>query len=173
MIPVDTKNPGELLAQVINLARECHCVDFILPLAFHLLIAHPEAHKIIQALPLSSEDRTIAFSGWFNEVKEQDVDTMHWLMQHDRRAAGLFQNCNSPGDCREVRFNLIQSNFLPIPKVFGLCPWKSLSVTISKHLCGSCVAAAQKSHCEGRERFWQKLPTFFVLPGWEELLQEH
>lgn len=161
----------ERCARAINLARECHCVDFMLPSSFYGVISHPDFHTTTQ--PLSPEDRMVGVSGWSNAVKGQEADTMRWLLyQGYPQTSQLYQGCKSPDRCHETRNHFLRAIFIPIPRIYGLCRWEDWAV-ISQFVCESCFAAAQRSHNEGRERFWQKLPTFFGLPGWDELLREH
>ena len=40
-----------------------------------------------------------------------------------------------------------------------------------KGLCVLCADIGKKSYDEGRQLLWNKLPSFFGLPGWAELLQ--
>lgn len=164
---------GSAYAQVINLARECHCIDFILPTAFYSVIVLAEIHTIVQAIPLSPEDRMIVLLGWANAVKGQKADTLHWWLHHprDEQAAALYQGCITPDHCDKERYRGIYANLVPMPRIFGLVPWNFFS-PLSKEVCESCFAAAQRSHNDGRKQFWQKLPSYFGLPEWSVLLKD-
>lgn len=162
----------EAFARVINLARELHCVDFVLPFVFHAVISHSDFLTIIHTLPLSPDDRMVAVSGWANAVKAQHVDTIHWLVQPEHEAAGLFQECDKSRRCSVVRTLLSQQLLHPIPQILGLSQWEDFFDGSSANLvCKKCFAASQRSHNEGRKRYWQKLPTFFGLPDWTDLLK--
>jgi len=48
---------------------------------------------------------------------------------------------------------------------------ENLNTALIDELCASCAKEAKKKHDAGRRRMWAKLPSYFGLPPWEELLR--
>lgn len=163
---------NDILVKAINLARECLCINSILPVAFYRLITEHEVHTDLLATdsPQSPEDHIIAMAGWYRAVHAQDTLTMRWLLHHDEPPQkNLYQWCPA-GTCQSNRTSVIRSNFLPMPTLYGLSSWKYWPPALGQ--CGSCLAVAEELHNTGRKQFWQKLPSFFKFPAWEELLRD-
>ena len=81
----------------------------------------------------------------------------------------MAENCIEPEDCHYVRRSLIHQ--LEHPSLV-IDPFTEVSFVFDRdapHLCRHCGAALQKSYQIGRKEAWEKLPTIFGLPSWDDL----
>lgn len=155
----------------INLARECRGMDRILPMAFFRLVVGFSFQGILCS-DIPPDDRNIAIVGWESAVQAQAQETMRWLFQLD--SGELYSECLQPENCVFDRMETLKILFTPIPTISdGLSHYDSDGWCDRVVMCESCKTAAKRVHNEGRKAFWRQLPTFFGLPGWDELLKEH
>lgn len=186
---VNTKTPSRLITvkqddlavRAINLARECDCIDFILPTAFYSVISLPDFHKAIQGLALTPEDRMIAVYGFSRAAKYQYLGTMRWLISHDDpeddSIRELYDACMDETHCSRGRSLLIHTRFMPIQMISGLSSWAEWERWFARpeaiSMCPNCLDAAQGSHNSGRDDFWHDLPLICGLTRWDDLLKQN
>lgn len=174
------ENKHAVTRDTINLAREVHCVDYILPSAFHALCCENVHKAILEATRddgskslLSPEDQVIVITGWAKGRDFQRRVSMRWLLSEEELPP-LYEYCmTSPLSCIHARGRLIRSmgHLDAVPPIAALWNWEYLPEEKDK-MCKSCLDVAEFSHTRGREAFWDNLPSFFGLPEWPELLKE-
>jgi len=45
------------------------------------------------------------------------------------------------------------------------------NISLFKKLCGKCAKEARKQHTDGRQKMWDKLPTYFGWSSWDDVLK--
>jgi hypothetical protein len=147
----------------IELAHQFN-ISQILPWAFYGCCYYLTFKQICQPESplrpsLSREDVQTCLVGWQKLVEQQARDTFAWLNSA----------CTSEKSdvCNAARKKLRQ-HFAPLPACKALDPWQPWQ----QGLCKECAADAKVSHEAGRKKIWDKLPLFFGLPSWAQLLRE-
>jgi hypothetical protein len=164
--------PG-LPYDIISLARE-QGLYAILPAVFYIIIIRLDldsAYDPIQrgdgsTAVLSAEDHIMCTRAWWQLIRDQAELTFSWL---DTNGSWKGE-CNFPCITYRNGFRsaLFPVEFPPILDCKALCGWDSDWEDI---LCENCARTAQKLHEDGRAEIWRKLPLYFGLPAWEELLK--
>jgi len=93
--------------------------------------------------------------------------TFSWLV-HDNRPAGAL--CITPASCSNS-CNRIIGNLWTRPLTPVLCFYGFEHFGTINRLCAECNRCAERSHNTGRQQLWLRLPMYFGLPDWSELLQ--
>lgn len=162
-------HPG-LTFDIINLAHE-HGLPHILPAAFYdaclSLDFFRETFRGVRRKDgtlaiLSSEDQKICIQGWAMLIHEQTASTFGWL----RTEGDVF--CSTSAGCLEAKTTLYFAKFSGVPEMVALNDWDK---DYEEDLCERCAMGAKTSQRVGRSKVWNLLPSFFGLPGWEELLK--
>lgn len=122
---------------------------------------HSQNHATIILAP---EDQLACLAAHTAIIEAQAKTTFRWLYE----AEELMSNY-CPEGCYQARQNVISCQFNPLPDLLGLGEWAE---SYSEELCLFCSTAAKEKHSEGRERFWEMLPSIFNLPAWSDLENE-
>lgn len=109
------------------------------------------------------EYQDICIAACFSLLHAQTDYTLAWL---DNAGA---PSCISPRQCQSSRCEIKINIWSPIPLIVGLDDWDD---SWELGLCVACIALAKACHEEGRREIWDRLPSFFGLPPWEELEKE-
>jgi hypothetical protein len=164
--------PG-LYYDVIKLARN-HNIPSILPLALYFCVAcedfQPEL--ILRGIlredgtlaTLSSDDQQACLTGYYNLIRAQAAETFTWLEPNQN--AALFRQCYTPKTCARTRAKLLQGLWHPWPRCIALGSWDD---EWGNDMCKICTSQAITHHNIGRKKIWEKLPSLFGLPIWDEL----
>ncbi|KAJ6449174.1 hypothetical protein DFH09DRAFT_1386125 [Mycena vulgaris] len=176
---IDTWLPPDDFAYhicVIQLVREVD-VPWILPIAFYRLsipfnnlarlIFNGTLYKGISR-SLSAEDQE-SFVRWHSvQTQSATLDILRFLYHPVDPDSG----CISPSECLRERLNamersreVIQINTSVPLHIWDDDEWE----TVEENVCHVCFAALKRKHAEARQAFWDKLPSIYDLPPWEEL----
>lgn len=161
-----------LVFRAITLARETNML-FVLPCAMAICCQSYTIHDILNGVGspdyphmlLSTEDQRACLSGWYDLIHMQAKETFKWLDPHMRDT--LFPDCVSRARCTKARARILYSMSHPISlcNPFSLFVWEMV-------MCVNCTIISKVQHEKGRTNIWNDLPSFFGLPGWDELLKE-
>jgi hypothetical protein len=160
------KDPKSVTVEFIGAIELAHQYDVpqILPWAFYGCCYYLTFKQICQPgspqqPSLSREDVQTCMVGWQKLIEHQSRDTFAWLS-----AA-----CSSEKSevCNATRKKL-RRHFAPVAACKALDPWGPWQ----QGLCLQCAADVKVSHESGRKKIWDKLPSFFGLPSWTQLLKE-
>ncbi|KAF7297739.1 BTB domain-containing protein [Mycena kentingensis (nom. inval.)] len=160
--------PIELLVRAVNLAREVGLFS-ILPSAFYAINDLGCADGIYHEYfgNLNAADQIIALIG---REKMGDLFTdspLQWAHPHDDRIP--CDSCRRESRC-QVELVALQKALLAHGHYLKsiVMPWSGDSDML---LCEECAAAAKSIHEGARVPCWDKIPSCFGLPSWEELLK--
>ncbi|KAF6757799.1 hypothetical protein DFP72DRAFT_224824 [Ephemerocybe angulata] len=169
------KEPG-LVTMIVNCAWECD-IQTVLPMAYLLCTLSPMNHLYdIQTQPkdqgslserLSADALHICIAG-----REKVITAYGDVFQFvDAPRAGN-PDCQNPTACRERALLLSNSLWRPRPKLsYLLLDWNGL-VKEERYLallCPSCLSVCKRGYEQKRNTFWEQVPGYFELPGWEDL----
>jgi hypothetical protein len=168
----EVKVSPDHIIDAINLAKETG-IRSILPFAFFSMM-FLETEVILKGV--SRSDGTVAVLSRTDQelvllAKDpfrlaQENDTFRWLEGVNVPS----RDCSAPYVCARVKdkcmIHLWRSPF-PAP----ILPWLRWETLHRKGLCLSCWAIGEKCYEEGRQLVWNKLPSFFGLPDWADLLK--
>ncbi|KAJ7213122.1 hypothetical protein GGX14DRAFT_620272 [Mycena pura] len=81
-------------------------------------------------------------------------------------------NCSSPQRCDSAKLHWLQSLEASLgngcPGIFSIkFPW----ISFRKAVCETCYSASYNNSNKQRQRIWDKLPSYFDMPSWEELVK--
>lgn len=114
---------------------------------------------------LSKDDQITCLAGWQIILTEQMNTTYTWVdtnPHHDDPFASK--------KCSLIR-QKSKMDLLNPPTIAGLYTFDAAAFDLN-NLCSICLAQAEAMHNTGREELWEKLPSLFDLPPWEELKKE-
>jgi hypothetical protein len=159
------------IIDTINLAKETG-IRSILPFAFFSMMCL-NTEVILKGVRRS--DGTVAvLSRTDQEIVLLAKDPFRLAQEHDPfrwldGAKAPSRDCSTPYVCAKVKDEcMIYLWRSPFPAPI-LPRWETLTWT--KRLCVSCRVIGEKCYEEGRQLIWNKLPSFFGLPDWAELLK--
>lgn len=96
----------------------------------------------------------------------QTLTTFDWLLRDENN---IYNSCKTPKACPLAR-KILKCDIWPSdPELMGLKSWDD---RWNNGMCQRCIEAAMSSHAKGRVKFWEKMPEFFGLPDWNELIKE-
>ncbi|KAJ7612164.1 hypothetical protein FB45DRAFT_940000 [Roridomyces roridus] len=165
--------PGQQghLVSVIQFAREVEAL-WILPDAFYRL-----SSIVLKDLPelLFSQSVFDGQASCFN-VQDQKACLYGHTVQTKASAthiAAIFSadhppDCTTPAVCRQERICAINSMLLAI----STCASIPLDIWCDEDVpktCGVCLTSLQAAHRRARQEFWNRMPSMYGLPPWEEL----
>ncbi|KAF7297679.1 BTB domain-containing protein [Mycena kentingensis (nom. inval.)] len=149
----------DTLSSVVNLAREVGLYS-ILPLAFHAIGSPGETGC---ATELSPSDQIRRLEGHLRVLELPESTTMRWLLPG--HLPGLA--CLRPEQCKATQGKRSAEIMLKIfDRPSFLDHWKA---AWGEGLCKQCVTAAKNVYRAERAKCWEKLPSLFGFPDWEEL----
>ncbi|KDQ56532.1 hypothetical protein JAAARDRAFT_294594 [Jaapia argillacea MUCL 33604] len=104
-----------------------------------------------------------------------------WVMEGERRMDGTIAKLSSDdqrrclggrvnvftGDCTQARKDLFIRLWDPLPEIWALEDWDE---DWSDDLCPACIVDGKERFEAARRTIWDKLPSFFDLPPWNELI---
>ncbi|KAJ7932793.1 hypothetical protein B0H13DRAFT_1701192 [Mycena leptocephala] len=168
--------PGNDIDRIttIQLAHEVD-TPWILPIAFYALSSsHSELgrhifHGIVKngvSACLTDKDQQILAEGHGIQITSTVADIVRFLY-HPLDIEG----CTSSKTCIFKRLQAMENNranfrvnaALPL-EVWGEEEWTGLA-----NLCPACLTVLKQVHQEARQAFWDRLPSMYELPEWEEL----
>lgn len=165
--PITTSNHFEL----VDLARQYGPMD-ILPGVLYVITA---------TVPLKATFRGVHHGGKHPglRIEDQQSCAMAWRTLHDLEKERtfswlyteapnpIFGACSTQDQCHVARAYRLLKMVQPPTNISPFGRWDGV---LGYGMCSSCVAAAQRSHQEGRQNTWEALPSIFGLPGWQELV---
>lgn len=163
---------SNLLLAVIHLARETDNLS-VLPAALYNFCFYYKIRAMIDFFQQSDgtsyamclADQRTVIGGWHSLVEMQTKETFAWLANED-----MFKDiCITDGVCTKSRNRLLLANWHPSPWCIALNAW---APHLEDGQCLGCIAKSKKVHNAGRQNVWNKLPSIFGLPGWEELKKQ-
>ena len=117
---------------------------------------------------LSHGDQTACLAGLYAIYDAQADTTYRWLHK-----ASSSSDCVAPSICEAARHRYLSYAFTRNPPIAGLHQWNTHDDYYEMHhLCKHCSGIAKSEHEAGRQAFWDRLPSLFDLPSWDELLKE-
>jgi hypothetical protein len=153
----------------INLAREEGLVRAI-PYCFVRLSRYPistifngcmRLDRTTAILPVS--DQQIAIVG-IERLRDAIIAEMFGWLNVDKSITG---SCERSA-CLQTRFDHAMTLLKP-PSTLALGRWQP---SWKDGLCMACLASAKEVYEAGRKRVWDKLPSYFALPGWNDMQDE-
>ncbi|KAF7297804.1 BTB domain-containing protein [Mycena kentingensis (nom. inval.)] len=163
----DGISPLGIIVKGVNLARELGIYS-ILPCAFYLIVVAPTVVEDMRGetfAKLAPADQVLCLQGYIALVQTHKETPSQWLSSAQVPSPG----CTSPAACESARKDLlIQLGASAYNVVRVLAPWDEIAAL---KVCSPCRTAGRFAFDAAREKCWQKLPTYFGLPPWEELLK--
>ncbi|KDQ56535.1 hypothetical protein JAAARDRAFT_58838 [Jaapia argillacea MUCL 33604] len=159
--------PGNLL-DVIALAWETKMLS-TLPVAFYCFCLGDDFSTYLlkgkirsdhSTAILSSEDQRRCIFGKEKLIQLQAETSFGWL--HTSSNCGVTRR-----DCEMKKLRLFASLWSPSPELCILDAW---SAEWEVGLCASCIDFGREAFEAGKQGAWSKLPSFFDLPPWNELI---
>ncbi|KAJ7689843.1 hypothetical protein B0H17DRAFT_983461 [Mycena rosella] len=159
---------------VILLAREVDAL-WILPYAFHLLAAsfknggmeifHGGLYKGVP-VNLSREDQQRFLRGYHLQQSATMTEIMGFMFDSFE-----IPGCCTPAICMEERLNAFRyfRETLALNPCIPLNTWDLDDWAVLERMCPTCLAVLKQKHQEARQVLWDKLPSMYGLPKWEEL----
>lgn len=144
----------------INLVRRYN-VPEVLPWAFYaccLVLSKAEIKRSTEP-SLSIRDREICIKGRKHVLGQQ---ALAWIYSACPSEKEIAQVCNA------ARRSVLKRDVHPLD-CMALVAWDA---TWQRRLCQRCKVTAKASHNASRQIIWNKLPSFFGLPEWTELMEE-
>lgn len=167
-------SPSSLYFDIIALAREAGILA-ILPLAFYNFIMSNDLETIINGAPrddgslavLCVADLSACFLGIEAVRLAQTEYTFSWLTDTTLPS----ERCDSREVCLLFKSSQIIRFWKPPPCLAAIASWNSLWKAGECTLCRNCLYSARLALEKDRRQVWNKLPTFFGLPEWQNLKQ--
>lgn len=168
--PSPISGPPNLVYQIVNLAQETS-ISRVLPLALYTICERePSFDSIIHEFkalksPVCEPLIFVCLSGWRSLLAGQGMYTFSWIVPEFWP-----DGCEDTYECtmgRQDQFFLSLPH--PSPAMQALCKWDP---SWERYFCTTCTKEYKAKHHEGRQKVWDKLPGFFGLPPWEELVNE-
>lgn len=166
-----------MLNMIINCARECD-IQTVLPMAYLLcalspmndLLYGPQTHPEdpgSRSERLSEDALRICIAG-----REKVITGYGEVFQFADSPWARNPDCKNPTACREWALLLSNSLWRPRPQLsYLLLDWNRL-VKKERYLallCPSCLSVCKREYEQKRDTFWEEVPGYFGLPGWEDL----
>ncbi|KDQ56534.1 hypothetical protein JAAARDRAFT_79101 [Jaapia argillacea MUCL 33604] len=149
----------------ISLASETGVLS-ILPIAFYTCLNNDliwglegEQRNDGTIATLSSDNQRRYLGGKEKVLWEQAAASFAWL--HD------LTPCGSADDCTQARRALFINLWNPLPQSWALEDWNE---EWNDDLCPACIAGGKQRFEAARQIIWDKLPSLFDLPPWNELI---
>ncbi|KAF7297711.1 BTB domain-containing protein [Mycena kentingensis (nom. inval.)] len=157
--------------KVIPLARECG-VFSVLPTAFyHAAIdcAKQEIGDDRNLLSgLSERDQLICYRGHLRMIKANKQRLLQWLGSRNTGCAPCAA-CTQTESCKTIAADKLEQHVASNGWLSAVTnSWQAPS---SSGFCAACAAAGKTFFEESRKELWDKLPSYFDLPAWDELLR--
>ncbi|KAJ7292221.1 hypothetical protein C8J57DRAFT_1274861 [Mycena rebaudengoi] len=157
---------SDFAADVLLLARELSLLP-ILPVILYtlsqmVLLDPPRADTQHSILRLSRDDRDILLFSLM-PLRAAHLEHLYTWLHSDPPVS---EHCSQRAQCGKAKVELARDVWAPPLAGLFLSWW----TRFDKRLCPECAAAGRKLHSAGREKLWQKLPSIYGLPPWEELL---
>ncbi|KAJ7043808.1 hypothetical protein C8F04DRAFT_1361149, partial [Mycena alexandri] len=149
----------------ISLAKEIG-VHSVLPLAYILLLDNSMPVLNPSDADLDASDRFACLLGYANLLELQASETFAWLNLEEKHIPS--PSCRQSSKCtaalKDVAFNMSTKDIRP--RVWILQEWEK---EWEAGMCELCRKKAKKVYEASSETCWQRLPSMFGLPGWQEL----
>ncbi|KAJ7773955.1 hypothetical protein B0H16DRAFT_1362876 [Mycena metata] len=158
--PEYSQRRAEVVVDGIVIARELNLLC-LLPAAFWFASMYPEPLADSASLLPEADRRTIQLA-----VKPLRLAYADYLFGWLDEAIVPSPDCVQPKACCDSK---IQRSLI-IWRPPGLSLNLGWNPSTATGLCKHCIALGQKHQSEGRKKLWNKLPSFFNLPSWDELL---
>jgi len=160
---------------VVNLARE-NDVRSILPFALYFCCrySHYRPNSSFHFEGYQSSDEGSLESLCVEDIKACSV-AQRTLLRLQATKTFSWLNDLTPGDCATwlrcatAKKEFFFDQFYPSPPFMPFRSWKD---SWEIEMCSECLADAHRRHDQGRTTVWDKLPSIFGLPAWDELLKE-
>jgi hypothetical protein len=166
--------------RLIELAREVD-VLWVLPTAFYeLACSFNKPSDFPDSLGVEIFHGAV-YNGTSTRLSEQDQRSfLKGHVAHIRSGWDILEflsyptnieSCTSPDRCRIERLTVLGNNemegdlWLHIP----LAVWNEDDWYLLGDLCTPCITALRKHHQDARQKLWNKLPSMYDLPSWDEL----
>ncbi|KAF5340602.1 hypothetical protein D9611_007345 [Ephemerocybe angulata] len=148
-----------LLFKIIALAHQCH-IPTILPAAYFRALTNMDALLFGDLLETVSDGVLRSCISGNDKIMKDWEHTFQWLDPPDLYCC--------TGERREVSESMWDGQ----PRIHrSLCTWASLMKEFGglEWLCDRCIALSEERFETGRKATWEKLPSYFGLPGWKDM----
>ncbi|KAJ6548094.1 hypothetical protein DFH09DRAFT_989136 [Mycena vulgaris] len=161
--------------RVIPLAREVGAL-WTLPIAFYGL-----SGCFVHSIGTEAFDGTVYNKIW-TALSIQDQQC--WIAGRDMQTRTTFpdimqflwypldiEGCTSPTECLRERLGILEGNrgMIQSNSCIPLGAWDADDWGVLSDVCPACLVVLKRKHAEARRAFWDKLPSMYALPPWEEL----
>ncbi|KAF7297709.1 BTB domain-containing protein [Mycena kentingensis (nom. inval.)] len=160
-------------ASVVSVARETG-VPSVLPGAFYLLSIYAsvqmyddEANDPDVPSDLSPEDQALCAKGQNRLFHFSLQRTLQWFASESGRIPG--SSCPTKSACRLVASRRLKSRLETMASMTAASA--SWDESIALGFCQNCTAEYKSCFTDARKEVWEKMPSYFGLPPWEELLR--
>ncbi|KAJ7689870.1 hypothetical protein B0H17DRAFT_1202107 [Mycena rosella] len=165
---------------VIQLAREVDAL-WILPTAFYQLSACFSVPHIGRHIGMEIFHGTV-YNGVPTSLSVQDQQSfLHGHAIHARSAwrirrflsdppSSALEGCTSATECALRRLQAIEID--PVSLLASSRPlnaWAGGDWDLLENVCPACLSVLRTTHADARQALWDKLPSMYGLPSWEEL----
>ncbi|KAF7297741.1 BTB domain-containing protein [Mycena kentingensis (nom. inval.)] len=173
------------LIQTVHLARDAG-LSSILPSVFYTLVmaetANPGALAKVSSphiapspvshlqFQIPAADELTLLKGHQNMANDFGQGPMRWIDSAPAMPLIPCDTCSQSQTCQSTmhyyRGYLLSAHATSLPQLLIIFP-----AHIETRLCTACFKTAKNAHHAGRTDSWERLPSYFGLPPWEELLK--
>ncbi|KAF7297721.1 BTB domain-containing protein [Mycena kentingensis (nom. inval.)] len=164
---LDKSQLFSLTVKVVNLAREVGLYS-VLPYAFYHIASSSLDTGILSEHfhALGVADQITCLQGHARLLESYRQTPFKCFAPFDGPVP--CQSCPTEERCRRGASMMLGNAFSRAKKAQILEPW---SVPWNRFLCDDCLIAAKAVYAQSRAECWEKLPSYFGLPAWDELLR--
>ncbi|KAF7296493.1 BTB domain-containing protein [Mycena chlorophos] len=157
-------SPNLVAAQVINLAREIG-IWSILPTAFYSLASGdvPDDPSSLTSNLHNLQDGIAVLAGRMVMMRSYLESPLKWLDPNTIPCDA----CTQIAECTAMRTRLLAA--LGTRPAIVAAFFEVLQTKSADYLCTACDIRAREVCEEAKQEYWNKLPSYFGLPDWEEL----
>ncbi|KAJ7070050.1 hypothetical protein C8F01DRAFT_1049200 [Mycena amicta] len=154
--------------QIVNLAREVGLYSVLPSALYDIIFLHlvpTEPGGIMDnETRLNPEDRLACLQGYIRLTLSKSP--MEFLLPEKAKANVPCDRCVQRGTCESSLKGTLLKLAREPTTVTALDSWEN---RWARGLCDQCILAAKVAHQEHLVASWEKLPSFFDLPSWDEL----
>ncbi|KDR72647.1 hypothetical protein GALMADRAFT_758598 [Galerina marginata CBS 339.88] len=157
----------DVTTKIINLAHEVS-LPSVLPAAYLRYVQDGTMRSIAEETRICSQDRIHCILGRASVLDFICHKLARW---HEREVFTPGEDCSSRKACGVLRRKTVDPDSFLLWGGFDgeYGPIRTLGVDTLSEFCSGCRRSIYSSYNRNRAELWEKLPTFFGLPEWEEL----
>ncbi|KAF7296504.1 BTB domain-containing protein [Mycena chlorophos] len=157
---------SEMCAHSVNLAREVGVFSMLPSALYYLIRQEPGVFGEHISILDSVQDKLAAYKAYAEMSRDYCQTPLQWL-----KPSGCIPSpsCSTRDEC-ERRRNGLFIDLIPDPTIVAsIVDFWNEEDKWEEGLCEPCVTEAKELYEKMRKECWEKLPSYFGLPSWEEL----